>query len=111
MWINGNSANNREILMLIRGDQNTNLVQSQNFGGARDVTDVQHRQMMICGHQQADYFTGRGQSGSGSNRAPVRLEGIITSVRGARYAAIYIRPAAMPPDTQAETAIRSVCPQ
>ena len=111
MWISGNAQNNRQILMLIRADQNTNIVESNNFGGTHNITNVHHRQIMICGNQQADYFTGRGESGSGSNRAPVQLEGIETSVHNARYVAVYIRPAALSPDTQAETAIRSICPQ
>jgi hypothetical protein len=111
MWISGNAQNNRQILMLIRADQNTNIEESNNFGGTRNVNNVHHRQIMICGDQHADYFTGRGESSSGSNHAPVLLEGIVTSVHNARYVAVYIRPAALPPDTQAETAIRSICPQ
>jgi hypothetical protein len=110
MWITGNSESDRQIVMLVRGDNNSNFNDTTTFGNTRNMTGVTHRAITLCGSQRADSFTGRGEGGSGSKRVAETVEGVVTTIGNSKYAALYIRPAGMQADAQAESALHSLCP-
>jgi hypothetical protein len=111
MWITGSAQADRQVVILVRGDQNTRIDDPQMFGTTRGVHDVRHRAVKLCGSQPADSFTGRGESVNGSNRVPESVEGVTTTIGSSKYIALYIHPMAMKPDAQAQTALRSLCPR
>lgn len=115
MWMTGDNAQNRQILMLIRGDKNmttTEMSASSPFGGTKNTTDVKHDTITICGTQPADHFTGKGQSTTnGTAHVVDSLEGVTTMIGDSKYLVLYIHPIAVKPDAQAEAALRSICPK
>ncbi len=111
MWITGNNAADRQMVMLVRGDQNMQVEQSQSFSGTRGMRDLKRSSVTLCGSQHADYFVGRGESNSGGQRTMQTVEGVTTSIAGSKYAVLYIRPVSMRADAQAEAALHSICPK
>lgn len=110
MWMTGTSDTDRQIVMLIRGDRNTTFSQSQTFSGARDMRDIKHDSITLCGSQKADHFSAEGEHTTNSKTTRETFEGIMTSIGNSKYMAFYMRPAGVQPDAQAEAAIRSLCP-
>ncbi len=110
MWIAGANQNDRQIVMLVRGDQNMNVEDSQTYSGTRSMHDLSRKSITLCGTQQAEYFTGSGESGNGSTQRKQTIEGVTTSIGNSKYAALYIRPAGTQPDAQAESSLHSLCP-
>jgi hypothetical protein len=110
MWITGSAQADRQVVILVRGDQNTRIEDTQAFG-TRGVHDVRHRAVKLCGSQAADSFTARGESVNGSNRVPERVEGVTTRIGSSKYIALYIHPIAIKPDPQAQAALLSLCPR
>jgi len=110
MWITGANDNDRQMVILVRGDQNMQVENSQMAAGTRGMHDIKRSTVTLCGSQSADYFTARGEGGNGSKRVQEAIEGVSASIAGSKYAALYIRPAGMKPDAQAETALHSLCP-
>jgi hypothetical protein len=60
--------------------------------------------------RRADHFTGSGEGGTGSNRVPQIVEGVLMPIGDSKYLATYIRPEHLKPDAQAEGALRTLCP-
>ncbi len=109
MWMNGSTENDRQILMIVRGGEGTN---SSNFTRATSgMHDVKRDTIVLCGSQRAEHFTGKGEGGNGARRVPQQIEGMVTTIGGSKYFALYIRPVSMRPDEQAETALHSLCPK
>lgn len=115
MWMTGSGSSDRQILMVVRGDRNTRAsdvsMRTSPFGGAQGMRDVKRDTITLCGNQRAEHFTGRGEGGNGANRTEQRIEGVVTTIGDAKYFALYIRPAALPADAQAENALHSLCPK
>jgi hypothetical protein len=109
MWMTGTSQTDRQIVMLVRGDSNMKLEDSQAFSGTGGLHDLKQSTITLCGSQPANYFTGRGEGTGGNAHVPEVIEGVMTSIGNARYAAVYIRPAAVQADAQAETSLHSLC--
>jgi hypothetical protein len=110
MWITGSSDQDRQVVMLVRGDRNATITETQALSGERDMHDVKRETIVLCGTQQADRFTATGERRKDSKTVQESVEGITASIGNSRYIAFYMRPAGMPPDAQAETAIHSLCP-
>lgn len=115
MWMTGTSASDRQILMIVRGDKNMNTANirstSSPFSGTENMQDVKRDTITLCGNQKADHFTGKGQGRNGSSRVDEQIEGVTTTIGDSKYMVLYIRPASVQPDTQAENALRSICPK
>lgn len=116
LWMNGTSPADRQILMFIRGDKNMNAsdlrTSSSPFWSPGEGTrDVKRDTITLCGNQKAEHFTGKGQGGNGSSRVEEQIEGVSTTIGASKYLVIYIRPVSAQADTQAENALRSVCPK
>lgn len=110
MWMTGGSDADRQIVMLVRGDQSTSITQSETFSGTRNISDLKRDTITLCGSQKADHFTGVGEHATSSKTARESFEGVVTSIGSAKYMAFYMRPAGMQPDAQAEAALHSLCP-
>lgn len=112
MWMNGDDRQHRQILMLVRGDSRMTTEQLNAYSPSSAHTfDVKRDTITICGDRRVKHFTGRGEGGTGSNRQQQQIEGVTTEFGGAKYVALYIRPASQPADAQAESALRSLCPK
>jgi hypothetical protein len=114
MWITGTDANNRQMVMLVRGDQGMKMEDSQSLSGTRGMHDFKRSTISLCGSQRGDYFVGRGEGTVGSpggRRIEETVEGVTTTIGDSKYVALYIRPASMPADAQAEAALHSICPK
>ncbi len=111
LWMTGSSEGDRQIIMLVRGDRNMRLEDSQNLAGTRSMSQLKHQTITLCGSQPGDYFTGVGQGTSGTRHVNERVEGVTTTIGTSKYAVLYIRPATMSADVQAEAALHSICPK
>lgn len=115
MWISGDDSNNRQVLMLIRGDKNMttrDLSASSPIAGSKGMKKVKRDTITICGSQPADHFTGQGEStNNGKTHVVEAIEGVTTAIADSKYLVLYIRPVAMKADAQAESALRSICPK
>jgi hypothetical protein len=115
LWMTGTNANDRQILMIVRGDKSMKTADlnstSSPLGGTRGMQNVKRKTVTLCGSQRADYFTGQGEGGSGNNRVLQDIEGVSTTIGDSKYFAVYIRPAALKADTQAENSLYSLCPK
>jgi hypothetical protein len=109
MWIAGSSEADRQVVMLVRGDQNTTS-ESAALSGERDMHDVKHDKIVLCGSQPADHFTATGERRTNTKTVREAVEGITASIGTSKYIALYMRPAGMQADAQAETALHSLCP-
>ena len=72
----------------------------------KDTTIERRQSVTICGHQPATYFQARGTSSRGE---AARAELMLSTVAGATYFALYVRPIATAPDAAAEAALRELC--
>jgi hypothetical protein len=103
-------SNDREVLMLFRSPKP--LKPSDVFSDARlndtlkGATIESRSNIEICGHQPATYFRARGSSSRGGEEL---VEIVITSLRGAGYLAMYVRPLNAPGNPSALAALREVC--
>lgn len=115
LWMNGSGASDRQILMIVRGDKSmtTAQINSSNspFGGTQGMHDVKRKTVTLCRTQRAEYFTGQGEGQSGSTRVLQRIEGMMATIGDSKYFVLYIRPAAMQADMQAENSLYSLCPK
>lgn len=111
MWMSGTRADDRQMLMLIRGDQSMRIEESQTFSGTHGLRDLKHGTITLCRSQRADYFTGRGQGTNSGKTVDETVEGVTTSIGSSKYAVLYIRPSGMRADPQAEAALHSICPK
>lgn len=115
LWMTGSTSNDRQILMIVRGDKSMRTSDirgtSSPFGGTQGMRDVKQKTVTLCGSQRADYFTAQGEGGNGSNRVPQQIEGMSTTIGDSKYFALYIRPAALKADMQAENSLYSLCPK
>jgi hypothetical protein len=95
--------------MLVKGDaKNTHsdfsAVPAQY---SKDTNVVSRGSIKLCGTQQAEQFVAEGTD---RNNQRSRIEMVSTVIGADRYIAMYIRPASMPADASAESAIHSLCP-
>lgn len=110
IWIKQDAANanGKSVLILIRGvSSNRDVLAGTQFGNTNE--DVKQDRIRICGGEQADHYTGEGETQTGAGRHRATIEAVVASVRDERYMAMYIRPLNTSADPQAETAIRSLC--
>jgi hypothetical protein len=110
MWIAGSGDSDRQVVMLVRGDQRTGTSETAALSGTRDLHDVKHDSIVLCGSQRADHFMATGEHRTNDKTMREAVEGVIASIGSSKYVAFYMRPAAMQPDAQAEAAIHSLCP-
>lgn len=112
LWMTGTGRTDRQILMIVRGDKS---MTTSDFGAAsplgttNGMHDVKHKTVTLCGSQRADYFTGQGEGGTGDNRVLQKIEGMTTTIGDSKYFALYIRPASLRADSQAENSLYSLC--
>ena len=78
----------------------------QMNGALKNATVERRQSITICGNQPATYFQARGTSSRGE---PARAEMMMSTVAGATYFALYVRPLATTPDAAAEAALRELC--
>ena len=74
----------------------------------KDVQIEQRHQIQICGSQPATYVRGRGTS---PKRGDEDVEMVFTSIKGASYFALYVRPIGSTPNFMAQAALRELCPK
>jgi hypothetical protein len=115
LWMTGTSASDRQILMIVRGDKNmkTSDIRSSSspLGGTEGMRNVKEKMVTLCGSQRANYFTAQGEGGNGNNRVRQQIEGMSTTIGDSKYFALYIRPASLKADSQAENSLYSLCPK
>jgi hypothetical protein len=114
LWMTGTNANDRQILMIVRGDRSmktSDFGAESPLGGTKGMHDVKRKTVTLCHSQQAEYFTAQGESNSGNTRLLQQIEGMSTTIGDSKYFALYIRPASLKADLQAENSLYSLCPK
>jgi hypothetical protein len=110
MWMkSGAQKDSTQLLMLVKGNTSDtradfNMVPPQYN---KDVTVLRRGPVKMCGTQDGEQIIARGKD---RNNKPSEIEMTTTVIGSDRYIAMYLRPQAMPADTQAESAIHSLCP-
>jgi hypothetical protein len=110
MWMkSGAQKDSTQLLMLVKGNTSDtradfNMVPPQYN---KDVTVLRRGPVKMCGTQDGEQIIARGKD---RNNKPSEIEMTTTVIGSDRYIAMYLRPEAMPADTQAESAIHSLCP-
>ncbi|MFN2448353.1 MAG: hypothetical protein ABR508_00980 [Candidatus Baltobacteraceae bacterium] len=105
MWMSG-----EQILMVIRGDKNMNLNDAEKAQpGTTNLRDVKQSNIVLCGKQPAQYFSGRGTSKTNGRTKDRFVEGVIATIGDGKFFAMYVRPSSAKADPQAETALHSLC--
>ena len=116
IWVKNSTGNktHNSVLILAKGvGSSSDLFNNPGItsGGRLHVDKDDH--VTICGNQAAEHITGSGTyttSGTaGKSDVRAAMDAYVTTVHGERYLAMYMHPAAEPPDPQAETAIASLC--
>lgn len=103
-------SNDREVLMLFKSPKP--LRPNDVFSDARlndtlkGATIESRVPIEICGHQPATLFRARGSSSQGGDE---QVDIVITTIRGAGYLAMYVRPLNAPANPKAAAALREVC--
>jgi hypothetical protein len=107
MWTK-KSADNKDVdmVMLIRGSSTIDLKNIPQ-AGVGTITTEKQATITICGDRKAQFMSGIAAGHSGQKQT---MEMVSATVGQDGYMAVYIRPQAEPADTEAETAIRSLCP-
>jgi hypothetical protein len=109
-WVkSGDQKGSTQMVMLVKGNANSthtgiNEVPSQY---SKNTNVVQRGDVKLCGTQPAQQEIAEGIDRDGKKS---RIEIISTIIDKDRYIAMYIRPAALPADAAAESAIHSLCP-
>lgn len=114
LWMTGTNTNDRQILMIVRGDKGmttSDFGTASPLGGTKGMHDVKRKTVKLCGSQQAEYFTAQGESNRGNTRVEQQIEGMSTTIDDSKYFALYIRPASLKADMQAENSLYSLCPK
>jgi hypothetical protein len=118
IWVKNAAAGktHNSVVILVRGVNSAQeIFTSPGLGTNGKTQIVKNERTTICSGQPAQHIVASGeystsnQSGSGEQRAD--LEAYTTTVHDERYLAIYVHPESEPPDNQAETAIKSLCPK
>jgi hypothetical protein len=116
IWVKSGTGGNahNSIVVLVRGvgtGSTRQLLTGQTFGTNGQADVVKDEQTTICSGQPAEHVmaTGRYTTAASSGRAS--LDVYLSTVKGERYLAMYVRPEDQPADPTAETAIRSLCPK
>lgn len=110
MWMkSGQQKNTTQILMLVKGSAsdthaNFNTLPPQYN---KNVTVLKRSPVKFCGTQAGEEYIAQGED---QNNRRSQIEMTSTVIGNDRYIAMYLRPAAMTPDAQAESAIHSLCP-
>jgi hypothetical protein len=110
MWMkSGQQKDTTQMVMLVKGDaKNTHsdfsAVPSQY---SRNTNVISRGNVKLCGTQQAEQLVAEGTDRDGKRS---RIEMVSTVIGSDRYIAMYVRPASMPADATAESAIHSLCP-
>ncbi len=100
-------SDNKQTLVLFRFPVAANVNQALSQSNFRQFNANTRQRIKICGNQPAVFLSGTGTGSQGDQN----VEMIITTVKGATYMAIYARDRGLHPNSQAETAIRSLCPK
>jgi hypothetical protein len=105
----GQDKNTSQFLVLIKGDAKTthsdfNEVPPQY---SKTTNVIQQGKIKMCGSQPGQQMIAEGTDKDGHKN---RIEMTSTVIGADRYVAMYIRPVAVAADTQAESAIHSLCP-
>jgi hypothetical protein len=110
MWIkSGQQRDAAQILMLVKGRASDIHADFTNLPPqySQNVTVYKHGPVTMCGTQNGEQFVAQGED---KNRKREQIEMTTTVIGDDRYVAMYLRPMTTPADTQAETAIHSLCP-
>lgn len=104
-------TDDQQILMLFKSPkplQPNDVFSKARLGDTmlKGATVEQRQDITICGRQPATYYVARGTSSRG---AEDRVEMVLTSVAGASYFAMYVRPVTSPPNQMAQAALRELC--
>ncbi len=111
------SGPNQSMLMLMAMPTKINLKQTISNSTVSNADIEKQMTITICGDQSALYadMVGNPQGDKtpapGAKQQKERIEFLATNVSGRTYMAMYLRPLGAPPDAQAESAIRNVCPK
>lgn len=117
------SPDKKQVLMLMKLPMQTNdLGSAMKQSSAKNTTVNETHAIKICGSQDAMYAVGTSDvqtaneakdsaQGKDTKRDQDRMEMVMTSVGGATYMAMYMRPQTMAADAAAEGAIKNLCPK
>lgn len=87
--------------------QSSDVYSSANMQGAfKSVTVMRKQTIEICGNQPALFVQGTAVS---RNDTESNVDMVLSTVRGASYFAMYVRPMEVPPNAQAEAALHELC--
>jgi hypothetical protein len=109
MWFKqGAGKNNQQtqMIFLVRGQTANTFDFKQIPQAGTSISNQKSSSIKICGNQRAQYITAVGTGNKGGDES---VEMVSAPVGGQSYLAMYIRPQAIKPDPEAETAIRSLC--
>jgi hypothetical protein len=98
---------NKQALILFKLPAATDPNRALSESNFRQFSTSLRERIRICGNQPAIFLSGTGTGARGTQR----LEMVMTSVGGATYLATYARDEDVRPNSEAETAIRSLCPR
>jgi len=111
------SGPNQSMLMLMAMPTKIDLQHTISNSTVSNADIEKQMRITICGNQEALYADMVGNPQGNKTPAPgakeqkERIEFLATTVSGKTYMAMYLRPLGTPPDPQAESAIRNVCPK
>ena len=112
MWFKaGPSKNQREFLFLVKAnanDKNTDFNQIETSSNTKDLKVLAHGPTKFCGSQPGEQYRAEGTSSSDGQKVFVEMTSSV--IGDSKYVAVYVHPAALKPDQQAEKAINSLCP-
>jgi len=109
VWFkSGKGKGQMQLLMLMKMDPNkTDFNTITSSSQTKDLKQVSKKNVKFCGTQAGQEYAA---VGTGNNGEKTNVEVTTTRIGNDQYAAIYVRPASLTPDRQAETAIHSLCP-
>ncbi len=111
MWFKaGTDKSNGQFLMLVKtnaSDKSMNFNEIESSTRTKDVKVVRQGPTRFCGTQPGEQYVAAGTDNKGRKMSVEMTDAVIGTDK---YTAVYVRPAALAPDTQAETAIHSLCP-
>lgn len=111
MWFKpGSKKGNGQFLLLVKAnakDKSTDFNQIETSTQTKDVKVLSHGPAKFCGTQAGEQYRAEGTDSQG-----IKMSVDMTSatIGDDKYVAVYVHPASMAADRQAETAIHSLCP-
>lgn len=69
MWITGSGQQDHQIVILVRGDQNMRLEDSQNMSGTHRMRDFKRSAITLCGSERAEQSSVRAKAAPDPSRS------------------------------------------